>query len=168
MIDYSFKPFKRKDILFPDTKIWISFSLFSIILLLSFNFLILQKTDESYTLISENRLYVKDLENDQFLIKAEMEDVEFKKNFTEKLYSHNVILRDSIKNIFDLVPEKITLTELIMRQRSLTMKGITPTKDMYKFLLEVPLKSIFDRSRVSFYLTKDNKYRFTSENMYKE
>jgi hypothetical protein len=168
MIDYSFKPFKQKDIFFPDTKIWVSFSLFSIILLLSFDFLILQKTDESYILMSENRLYVKDLENNQFLIKAEMEDVEFKKNFTEKLYSHNIILRDSIKNIFDLVPEKITLTELIMRKGSLTMKGITPTRNMYKFLLEVPLKSIFDRSRVNFYLTKDNTYRFTSENMYKE
>ena len=168
MIDYSFKPFKQKNILFPDTKIWISFFLFSIILLISFNFLIHQKINESYILMSENKLYVKNLEDNQFLMKAEMEDVEFKKNFTEKIYSHNVILKDSIKNIFDLVPERITLMELVMRKQSLTMKGLTPTKDMYKFLLEVPLKSIFDRSRVNFYLTKNNQYRFTSENMYKE
>ena len=168
MIDYSFKPFKRKDVLFPDTKIWLSFLLFSTVLLISFNALINQKINDAYTLMIDNEQYVKDLQNEQFTIKAEMENVEFKKNFIEKLYSHNLILKDSIKNIFDLVPEKITLTELTMRDKSLTMKGITPTKDMYKFLLEVPLKSIFDRSRVNFYLTKDNEYRFTSENMYKE
>ena len=168
MIDYSFKPFKHKNVLFPDTKIWISFLIFSIILLFSFNALIHQKTKESYIFVAENELYVKTLNNEQFIIKSEMEDVEFKKNFIEKLYSHNIILKDSIKNIFDLVPDKITLTELTMRDKSLTMKGITPTKDMYKFLLEVPLKSIFDRSRVNFYLTRDNEYRFTSENMYKE
>lgn len=168
MIDYSFKPFKRKDVLFPDTKIWLSFLLFSTVLLLVFNALINQKINDAYTLMIDNEQYVKDLQNEQFTIKAEMENVEFKKNFIEKLYSHNLILKDSIKNIFDLVPEKITLTELTMRDKSLTMKGITPTKDMYKFLLEVPLKSIFDRSRVNFYLTQDNEYRFTSENMYKE
>lgn len=168
MIDYSYKPFKHKNVLFPDTKIWIGFFLFSVFLLIVFNALIQQKINESYILMSENKVYVKNLNTDQFLIKQEMENVEFKKNFTEKIYSHNVILRDSIKNIFDLVPEKITLTELTMRDKSLSMRGITPTKDMYRFLLEVPLKSIFDRSRVNFYLTKDNEYRFTSENMYKE
>ncbi len=168
MIDYSFKPFRQKDVLFPDTKIWMGFLFLSFSLLFAFNLLIQHKISESHMFLDENKIYVKEMQKDQFLIKLEMEDVEFKKNFIDKLYSHNIILKDSIKNIFDLVPEKITLTELTMRDKSLTMKGITPTKDMYRFLLEVPLKSIFDRSRVSFYLTQDNEYRFTSENMYKE
>ena len=166
-IKNSFIPFEEKNILFPDTKIWIIFFILSIALLVLFNTIIQNKIQYINSLQLENKQYVLGLKKNQELLKTETDDVEFKKQFIENIYSNNLMLKDIVNNIFDLVPEKITLTDLIIKKTSLTMKGITPSKNMYKFLLGVPLRSIFDTSQVSFYLTSENNYKFTSKNRYK-
>jgi hypothetical protein len=48
------------------------------------------------------------------------------------------------------------------------MSGITPTKDIYKYLLEIPLKSIFESSEVDFYFTKNGQYKFNSISIIEE
>ena len=66
-------------------------------------------------------------------------------NFKEYITYQNSILKESIENLFDLIPEQITLNKIQMEQYQLTLYGTTPSKQIYAFLLEVPLRSIFIR-----------------------
>lgn len=76
----------------------------------------------------------------------------------------NINLKKSIKNLFDLVPDSIVLNEVLMEQKSLLIKGVTPTKDIYKNLLETPLQSIFETTRTNYLQLESGWYNFVSIN----
>ena len=86
------------------------------------------------------------------------------KSLGEEIYTRNILLKESMKNLFDLVPDKITLNRVIIKKDSLIIYGKTPTKDTFNFLLSAPLKSIFSSSNTMFYLTKNGWYNFVSTN----
>ena len=73
-------------------------------------------------------------------------------------------MKESIKNLFDLVPDRIVLSEADLKERSLVLYGITPNKEVYEFLLQAPLRSIFHRTYSSFYPMENGWYRFVSTN----
>ncbi|MBR8462065.1 hypothetical protein KDD93_04405 [Campylobacter sp. faydin G-24] len=80
------------------------------------------------------------------------------------IYTSNNLLKQSIKNLFDLVPDSITLEEIFMDKNSLIIRGITPSKDVFNQLLASPLHSIFTTSNTSFYQIKNGWYGFISTN----
>ncbi len=80
------------------------------------------------------------------------------------LHERNLFFLSSIKNILQLVPDKITITKLEMKERELIIYGKTPTKDIYNLLMLAPLKSIFDRSYTSFFIQDGGWYKFVSYN----
>ncbi len=86
------------------------------------------------------------------------------KVFAEEIFLNNTLLKESIKNLFNLVPEKITLERVEMQQSSLVLEGITPTQDVFNFLLSVPLRSIFHTSQTTFQTTPQGESRFISVN----
>ena len=49
-------------------------------------------------------------------------------------------------------------------QDGLVLYGITPNKDVYNFMLQAPLRSIFHRTYSSFYPEKNGWLRFVSTN----
>jgi len=82
----------------------------------------------------------------------------------EQIFTANTVLGESIKNLFDLVPERIVLSKADLKKDSLVLYGITPNKEVYDFLLHAPLRSIFHRTYSSFYPMDDGWYRFVSTN----
>lgn len=82
----------------------------------------------------------------------------------EKIFTKNSVLKESITNLFDLVPIRITLSEAKIMQDGLVLYGITPNKDVYNFMLQAPLRSIFHRTYSSFYPEKNGWLRFVSTN----
>lgn len=86
------------------------------------------------------------------------------KALSEEIFSNNTLLKDSMKNLFDLVPDQITLQKVQMDQNSLILYGMSPTQDTFNFLLAAPLKSIFHTSQTTFYLTPKGWYNFVSIN----
>jgi hypothetical protein len=82
----------------------------------------------------------------------------------EKVFTGNVVLKDSIANLFDLVPQRITLSQAQILQNGLILYGVTPNKDVYNFMLHAPLRSIFHRSYSSFYPEENGWLRFVSTN----
>ena len=80
------------------------------------------------------------------------------------IFTSNSILKQSLHNLFDLVPDSITLEEVFMDKNSLIIRGITPTKDVFNQLLASPLRSIFTTSNTSFYQSKNGWYGFISTN----
>ena len=86
------------------------------------------------------------------------------KALAEEIFSNNTLLKESMKNLFDLVPDQITLKKVEMDRNSLVLYGVTPTQDAFNFLLAAPLKSIFHTSQTTFYLTPQGWYNFVSTN----
>ena len=86
------------------------------------------------------------------------------KAFAEEIFLNNTLLKESIKNLFDLIPQQITLQSVKMDQRSLVLQGLTPTQDVFNFLLSAPLKSIFHTSQTIFQATPQGGYQFVSVN----
>lgn len=76
----------------------------------------------------------------------------------------NASLQDSIIRFFNLVPKQILLTDMLIEKDSLVLKGITPSIEIYKNLLEAPLKSIFNVTKVDFYKTLNTWTNFVSVN----
>lgn len=68
----------------------------------------------------------------------------------QEVNSSNIALKESMQNLFDLIPDQITLTRVVMKKESLYLKGYTQSKAAYRLLLEPPLKSVFASSRVRF------------------
>jgi len=93
---------------------------------------------------------VKALEKNVTLVKMQGE-------LAEEVTKANSVMRESIQNMFDLIPDQITLTKVVMEKESLYLKGYTDSKESYTLLLEPPLKSIFMKTKVRF--SKDERGR---------
>jgi hypothetical protein len=83
---------------------------------------------------------------------------------SEKLHERNMFISTSIKNLFEMIPEKITLSKVELKENEIILYGVTPTKDIYNLRLLSSLKAIFDKSYTSFYLQDNGWYKFVSYN----
>jgi len=164
-MNYSFIQPKEKPLFFQDTKVWIAFTMVAIIIMVAFNYFLILQTSIAQENIKLYKIKKQSIQDQINFLKKKIENTQLRINFAQNIHSNNIVAKDSIENLFDLIPEKITLTKIAMTQEKLIIKGITPTKDVYNFLLSIPLKSIFKDSTVSFYLT-DNGYKFTSVNIF--
>lgn len=86
----------------------------------------------------------------------------------ERVFTQNSVLKDSITNLFDLIPERITISEAKLLKNGLIFYGITPNKDVYNFMLQAPLRSIFHETYSSFYPYENGWLRFVSTNYIEE
>lgn len=161
---YSFIAPRKKHFFTMFTKVWLVFIVSIFVLLNVFNFFVMYKN-------SDYQSSAKQIKIDRIALEKNIEQIDEKIGFilrqkavAEEIYANNIILKDSMKNLFDLVPDQITLNKVIMEKDSLIIYGVTPTKDTYDFLLATPLKSIFHTSQTIFYLTDKGWYNFVSTN----
>ena len=112
-----------------------------------------------------------DIVNTKVQLKEKIKDmqkdiavVEKQNLFSEGVFTSNSVLKDSITNLFDLVPNRITLSQAKLLENGLILYGITPNEDIYNFMLAAPLRSIFHRSYSSFYPSQNGWLRFVSTN----
>ena len=143
---------------------WLAFIAIVVIILFGFDLLIKLKV---HSLKNQTKNYSAKIQQANNISKTLQKKIVFltkEKSVGEEIYAQNSILKESIKNLFDLVPDQITLDKVIMKKDSLTLYGISPSKDTFNFLLGSPLKSIFQSSNTIFYLNSDGWYRFVSSN----
>ena len=98
------------------------------------------------------------------LIEKKILFIQEEKALSENIFTKNTVLKDSISNMFDLVPQRITLSEAKLLENGLILYGITPNKDIYNFMLQAPLRSIFHRTYSSFYPAQNGWLKFVSTN----
>lgn len=97
-------------------------------------------------------------------MEEEIRLVEMEAKIAEQVSTDNTVMKESIRNLFDLVPEDITLSRAELESKSLILYGTTPNKDTYEYMLHAPLRSIFNRTYTSFYPIENGWYRFVSSN----
>lgn len=104
------------------------------------------------------------LHNARKKMEERIEYIKIEANRAKMIYTDNKLLCDSIKNLFDIIPDKITLTKAILSKNALKLYGKTPSKEIYQFRLLAPLRSIFDRSFTSYYQQSNGWINFVSTN----
>lgn len=161
---YSFISPRKKSALDNMTKLWLIFISGSFSVLLLFSVFVGLKISSFKDSTEQNNIVRKRVETEIDNIENKIAFIKKQKTSAEEIFASNTILKDSIKNLFDLVPDQITLSKVIMDKDSLIIYGVTPSKDTYNFLLASPLRSIFHTSSTVFYLTDEGWYRFVSTN----
>jgi len=165
---YSFIRARKKHFFKKLIKVWIGYNIVSVALMLVVTLLLSYKISQMNDMEKEydqkRAELIKEIEeSDKKLALMKKE-----KSFATDVYSQNELLKESVKNLFELVPDQITLNSVEMEHDMLVLKGMTPSKEIYNFLLSVPLKSIFTYSKADFYMTQNGWYNFVSVNRLEE
>ena len=113
------------------------------------------------------KVRIHKLDDERTSMQQRIEFIQVQANNAKLIYTNNQLLSDSIKNLFDIIPDKITLQKAFLDKESLVLYGQTPTKELYKFLLLAPLRSIFDESITSYYQLPNGWFNFVSTNTMK-
>jgi len=164
MKNYSYITPKKKSIFTQEMQILLTFFTITLFMLFSTSAFLLYKNysfsaDKQEVLQKQN-----DLEISMNKLQKEIAFIEKQKALNEKVYTKNSVLKDSIANLFDLIPTRITLSEAKLLENGLILYGITPNRDIYNFMLQAPLRSIFHRTYSSFYAQENGWLRFVSTN----
>jgi len=161
---YSYIKQRKKSVFSPELQLLFSFfSITLFMLFLTYLFLVFKDyrfSEETQAMIQKRA----ELESSTTNTKAQITFIEKEMLLYEKITTKNTVLKDSIANLFDLVPQRITLSEASLLENGLILYGITPNKDIYNFMLQAPLRSIFHRTYSSFYPTPNGWLKFVSTN----
>lgn len=165
MESLSFVTPKKRKFLDVESKILIGFTIVISLLIIGFSIFLSVKGFAKSSSVDDMKAEIETMHKE---IKAfdyetyQIKELELK---ADEVYTTNQLLQSSIKNLFDLVPDQITLTKSIMEKNRLVLYGMTPTKEVYNFMLLSPLKSIFHENRTTFYALENGWYRFVSVNI---
>lgn len=164
MTSYSFIKPQRKPIFNLFSKIWLFFIATIVLLFVAANFFVEFKSN---SLRNETQISKQKQEQTQEQIKQADELTALlkqRRDSANEIAASNAVLKQSLRNLLDLVPSSITLHEISMDKNSLVVKGTTPSRDIYNMLLATPLKSIFNTSNTSFYQLDNGWLNFISTN----
>lgn len=162
MMNYSFTPPLRKPIFSPITKSWILCFFVSGLMVVGIWFLLSFQT-KAFIEQSNN---IDNQIDDQATLKtnltADLNYLNTQLNEIKIIQEENTALIGAIENLFGLIPDQITINSISLTNSELTIKGITPSKELYIFLLESPLRAIFTESKVDFFILPSGWYNFVS------
>lgn len=154
---------RPKKLFADDTKLWLIFVVVSIAVIVGVDrYFVYQNghiidSKHSYeTKIKEAKYHQEHLHEEQTKLKTQIKKI-------DDTQANNVLLEDTVRNLFDLVPDPIVLAKVQMDDQTLVLEGITPTKEVYNYLLYPPLKSIFQTTKTSFQAQRGG-YGFVSFN----
>ncbi|WP_104721696.1 hypothetical protein [Helicobacter mesocricetorum] len=161
-MNYSFTLPNKKSLLKKISRIWWGYIFLTIFILLGFVSILKVQgyimREETQASLVERENLLQEIKNYQTIQIQEGDKVKF----GNVIASQNVILKESVENLFGMIPEQITLKKIEMNKTQLTLYGVTPSRQVYTFLLEVPLRSIFNQSRADFYALPNGWYNFVS------
>jgi len=165
---YSYIKPRKKSPFTPDVQLIVSFFSIAIIMLLSTYAFLLYK---DYSFVQERKKLVQnrvELSKNIDVMDEKIAYIKKQEALSQKVFTQNMVLKDSIANLFDLVPERITLSRAELLKNGLILYGVTPNRDVYNFMLQAPLRSIFQKTYTSFYEADNGWLKFVSTNYINE
>jgi prophage maintenance system killer protein len=161
---YSFITPRKKSVLTPELQLlFIFFAITFFMIFMTYMFLLFK----DYRFTQDKEYMIKQLweiNDSQLKMENRIKLIHEERLLGERIYTQNIVLKDSITNLFDLVPLRITLSEAKLLKNGLILYGITPNEDVYNFMLQAPLRSIFSSTYSSFYPAENGWLRFVSTN----
>lgn len=162
MMNYSFISPLRKPIFSPITKSWILCFFVSGLMIVGIWFLLSFQTK---AFIEQSNNFDNQIDDQATLktnLTADLDYLNTQLNEIKIIQEENTALIGAIENLFGLIPDQITINSISLTNSELTIKGITPSKELYIFLLESPLRAIFTESKVDFFVLPSGWYNFVS------
>lgn len=159
---FSFTSPTHKPILTPITKSWLICIMASTLVVMGIWLILSYQTDafvnQSNTIDQE----INRQENTKTDLVNKLDFLNMQISEVAAIKGENTILINAIENLFGLIPDQITLNTISLTDNTLTIKGITPSKELYTFLLESPLKAIFSETNADFFVLPSGWYNFVS------
>lgn len=163
-MSHSFIAPRSKRLISGELRLVLFFFIVTIVMLIGTYTFLVYKT---YSFVNEQESVVQKQATLNHSIKKmeeEIKTVEGEVKIADQVTTDNTVMKESIRNLFDLVPDDITLDRAELDSESLILYGMTPNKDTYEYMLHAPLRSIFHRTYTSFYPVENGWYRFVSSN----
>lgn len=161
---YSFTKPRSKSLIQRDTKFWTAFLVVSVAVLIALQLSLSVKSKTVAQEIKDMRAEKESLVKKTEAIREDLELLKVHVAYASKVSNDNAILKDSLKNLFEIVPDKITLNRVEITPTTLTLFGVTPSRDIFNLQFAPALKSIFTKSETSFIRADGGNSRFISIN----
>ncbi len=163
-MQYSFTKARNKELLSSELKLVLFFFSVTLFMLFSTYLFLSYKNYDFANDMARLDASSQELNQSIAQMQTQIVFIETEVSRAEQVFTSNTVLKESIKNLFDLVPDRITLSQAELKDDALILYGVTPNKEVYEFLLQAPLRSIFHRTYSSFYPIENGWYRFVSTN----
>ncbi len=163
-MQYSFTKARNKELLSSELKLVLFFFSVTLFMLFSTYLFLSYKNFDFANDMARLDASSQELNQSIAQMQTQIVFIETEVSRAEQVFTSNTVLKESIKNLFDLVPDRITLSQAELKDDALILYGVTPNKEVYEFLLQAPLRSIFHRTYSSFYPIENGWYRFVSTN----
>lgn len=164
---YSFIAPRKKASIDTFTYMWILFIVITSVFLIGIG-LYIESENNKYDMYKTD--LINKIETNKKIKQALNKDIltikEIYKKEQEVKLSNNS-LSNGIKNLLSFIPDQIILNKMILGKYEIKLYGYIDSPKTYKLLLEPPLKSIFDTTKVGFTKIDDDKYMFSSYNKIK-
>ncbi|PAF44684.1 hypothetical protein [Helicobacter sp. 11S02596-1] len=144
------------------TKIWVFYIIVSLGMMFGFLLLLESQILLSHKRIAEYQSKQASYQSKIVKMQAYQSRILSETDLLKQRQIHNLVVRDAIRNLFNIIPDQITIDYIEIGNDSLLIKGATPSKEVFKFLLQDPLKAIFGKSSVSFFALSNGWYNFVS------
>ena len=161
-LTYSFIKPKLKPILSLFSLIWISLIGFISVVCLIVNFSIKILSYNLKEATNENQVSYDEYNRRIAIIKEHIKNLNEQQDEIESILATNQALKRSLQNIYDIVPDTVTLDFVKLDKNSLEIRGQTPSKEAFTLLMEAPLKSIFTKTKTTFYQLPNGWLNFSS------
>lgn len=163
-MQYSFTKARKKELISAELKLVLFFFGVTLFMLFSTYLFLAYKNFDFTNEMARLDATSQELNQSIVQMQSQIVFIETEVSRAEQVFTANTVLKESIKNLFDLVPDRITLSQAELKDDALILYGVTPNKEVYEFLLQAPLRSIFHRTYSSFYPIENGWYRFVSTN----
>ena len=161
-LTYSFIKPKLKPILSLFSLIWISLIGFISVVCLIVNFSIKILSYNLKEATNANQVSYDEYNRRIVIIKEHTKNLSEQQDEIESILATNQALKRSLQNIYDIVPDTVTLDFVKLDKNSLEIHGQTPSKEAFTLLMEAPLKSIFTKTKTTFYQLPNGWLNFSS------
>lgn len=129
-VRYSFTTPQPKYIVSKLTKIWIFYVIVSVIIVYFGGIYLKIEVNmlNNNAQIVENNMNIQDKKI--ALINKNIERLKYEANLDNINKNYNNEVQQSLLNLFALIPDQITITQIKLEEEKLTLKGITPTREL--------------------------------------
>lgn len=159
---YSFIQPKPKAIFKRATKIWCAYTLLAVACIFGFTEVISYQKTQKIMEYAKTQDAIQETRLKSVVVRDYIERLNYEIKVGERVQAQNQRLKDALANLFNLIPDQITVRSMEVEYNTLVMKGLTPSREVYKFLLEAPLRAIFTQTRVEFYPLASGWFNFVS------
>lgn len=159
---YSFIRPKPKSIFKRYTKVWIFYTLLAVAVICGFAKVLERQVVGKINEQAKLEQNTQNLKLKTIAVKDYIERLNYEIKLGGDIQTQNQMLKEGVSNLLKLIPDQITARSIELNYNALTMRGITPSREVYKFLLEAPLRAVFTQTRVEFYPLSSGWFNFVS------